>query len=451
MSIGSGIGTEQVGLGEAQVLKPFDNSQLREEERIRRAQEAADKKAQQARVGDINKNLKSLHNIDIMPKDQELFAKEGKGIYDYTKKNWQKLAAGDVDAEMELQQQIADYQQKAALSKNARERYESETAKIGDFKALRPESEQYLIDFADKKTAGDWNFNPNAVRKNIPITEIIKGAKAIKGEKIESGYGYKDPVTGASINVTSETYTPERAGQDVEKLLTDHNVYEQMAYNLQNEVRDQPELAELYKTKDGSLDVVKYAKEKLIPTLEVNNKKQTSSGGGDKGGLEFNFGNGTAENENWNFASGEKTQEEKKSAIQMLFGGGTDVTKYDYIAVHPKKTSGAVAMFPDPKNDKKEFAGVPMGWLKDRKTGDVFFAATDKNTNKIKMIPEYQLTADNKALLGTTYNELEEGGIMKRKETSAKKETQADWNKKWSSLKRGESMLGLDGKTYTKK
>jgi len=30
-------------------------------------------------------------------------------------------------------------------------------------------------------------------------------------------------------------------------------------------------------------------------------------------------------------------------------------------------------------------------------------------------------------------------------------ETPADWNKKWSSLKSGESLVGLDGKTYTKK
>jgi hypothetical protein len=42
-------------------------------------------------------------------------------------------------------------------------------------------------------------------------------------------------------------------------------------------------------------------------------------------------------------------------------------------------------------------------------------------------------------------------GDTQQKESTEENLSQEEWNKKWSSLKSGESMIGLDGKTYTKK
>jgi len=52
-------------------------------------------------------------------------------------------------------------------------------------------------------------------------------------------------------------------------------------------------------------------------------------------------------------------------------------------------------------------------------------------------------------LFNQKYEELTKGETAKKQQGATM--TPAQWNKKWATLKSGESMVGLDGKTYTKK
>ncbi len=163
--------SQGMGEGAAQVLKPYHNHYL---------DQLIAQKQEKRKVGDKNQQdalnkLGSLNKLDIFFRDQPKFKELQGDLYNTVKKNIYKIREGDPDALAEFQGKIADIENQAALSKNTREQYESLAKDVlmkkGEY---RPETHNYLEEFASDKNIGNYNFDFSKVKKNTDLYQDFR-------------------------------------------------------------------------------------------------------------------------------------------------------------------------------------------------------------------------------------------------------------------------------------
>lgn len=102
--------------------------------------------------------------------------------------------------------------------------------------------------------------------------------------------------------------------------------------------------------------------------------------------------------------------------------------------------------------------GSLVGLLISTKNGDEAVAIKGNEATITKRLPSIKKAASEvgieislPASTVATTRKAENVGAGEIEKGNTKKMTPSEWNKKWASLKPGEKMVGLDGKTYTKK
>lgn len=424
MEDGQNIATGSGGIdsGLAQVFKPQDLSfidrQMTEQQRLK-----AEKKASEAKRGAaFDKSLGGIHSLDIFYRDQPYFAQKQKELYDWAKDgNATKIIKdGDPQAMMDFQKKVADLSQDAALSKNAREASEAvgkEVINKGGFGEYVPGAEDYYHQFHQEQSKEqiakgekpNWNFDASKFRKDIPLTKIVEEAQKIKKENIKTGGGYEDPKTGQVVNYTEESYPRQKADEIVSLVAQNPEYYDKFHRELNKLPKEEQDL---YKDKDGKLDVIKYAQETLAPALVVQPQRIAHVSKGDKSPFEINFGNGTASTDKYRFVHQHNEPTPGKSVPFLGTAGGSPAE--DEIDI--KRTSNGenkLDYFPDPNKPDKKIEVVPLKYKK-KKDGDWELVATPKAGGKDIVIPEHKVSAEMKAITGVSLNELLQGGIDKK-------------------------------------
>ena len=103
-------------------------------------------------------------------------------------------------------------------------------------------------------------------------------------------------------------------------------------------------------------------------------------------------------------------------------------------------------------------AGDAMFIAKANGASDKAIEATNKNYGAyagggiVDVTKINKQTAPEKRNVGQAVPKVTETKVeVKPKQQQPPKMTATEWNKKWSELKKGQTLVGLDGKTYTKK
>ena len=186
---------------------------------------AADDKAAKEHIDDIVSNIGKANQIAYMPKDSQLVADKTKAISDYVEKNVEALKKGDIQATLGYQQLAGDLYSFAEQSKNFREKMES----LGkDFDSYRPEAKAAYLNTYSTKTAGQHNFDPSVLKKNINYMNRV--------EQIHRPYA----IAISQRDDSGRKYTNEQARGLIRKdLLTDEKYYEQALYDFNRATPEQ--------------------------------------------------------------------------------------------------------------------------------------------------------------------------------------------------------------------
>jgi len=148
----------------------------------------------------------------------------------------------------------------------------------------------------------------------------------------------------------------------------------------------------------------------------------------------------------------------KKGKVLLDWTTREDGTKYATISVGGRKPTPVTVE--DPNNPGYSVTYQPMEYIQ-RKGADgkneIVLKATNAKTNKIEYL-DYN-TAQNTLFHGYQIenpvammdNPESTGAKTKGYDLSKPKMSESEWNTSWGKLKKGQSMVGLDGKTYIKK
>lgn len=384
------------------------------------AEKIQKQKNEAAREADIMSNLSKMGQIKIMPKDQPMFAEKANNIYDYVSKNHEKLNSGDTDAMMEYQKMLGDYQTSAEMSKNFREAWEQRGLQLQkEPGAYRPDVIEQHLNRASTEDAGNWNIDDSIYKKNINYNDRVMSVLQPSAQRMAKESPFK------------KTFTIEQANKQIEDDLTDAQLYDQAHYDF-----------EMAKDKLGATNPVDFYKKVYAPKLVVDDTKTAP---------EFMYGGGT-----------DKTRP-KVAGTYLKGPGGKDTFQFEYT----NTTDNPYITIPDPKDKNKtlevkpykvEFGGEtpvlkvltrPTGEGDSRKEGAEitlgYNSVSDIMNNKFGIENVYDLKSEESTPKHVT---------VKRTDVSNEerpKMTQEEFNKKWASLKPGQSAVGLDGKTYIKK
>jgi hypothetical protein len=409
-----------IGKGAAQVL---DLTPLREQSQLNQQQEFAKQSAKQkekdARDADIMSNLSKMGQIKIMPKDQPMFAEKATALRDYVKNNHEKLTAGDTDANMQYQQLLGDYQTSAEMSKNFREAWEQRGLALAkEPNAYRPEAMEQHLNRASTEDAGNWNIDDSIYKKNLNYNDRVVGDLSTYAQKQAKDTPY------------GKTFTRQQANELIASDLENPELFDQAFYDF-NKAKD----------KRGATNPVEYYQAVHAPKLVVNDSKAgpewLSSGGGNS------------------------NKEPKIRTNYNKTGDSKGVLNWEYVSP------------PDNPYMTTSIGDVKPGIIHDDGE-NTYMEVMTKPTSDEPAKPMrlgYQETQDFVRLkLGTTLNELRKGqapahinnevkdvsksvekGHQAAETARAGKTTPSDFNSKWAKLKKGESLVGPDGKTYIKK
>ncbi len=408
------------GEGQAQVFKPQDLSYLDRAIANQQHMQMRKEAMRQKRSSDLTKSMGSLHDLDVFYRDQPYFASKQKDLYDWAKNgNAAKIIKdGDPQAIMEFQKRVADLEQDAKLSKNAREEAEkagNEVQMKGGFDKYVEGAEDYYHQFhepispediaAGKKP--DWNFNHGNFRADIPVAKIAEEAQKLKKENIKTGGSYTDPTTGAVTSFTDEHYPRKQADEIVSKYIAANPEYYDKYHRMLNKLP--AEEKDLYKTKEG-YDVIKYMQDELAPALVVQNQRisHTTKGDSKNGDFNINFGNGMASTGKYNFVAQDRVREGNKSILNKLAGTDKDVP-YKVISIQRTDAGENKGFFfDDPERDGKKVEVIPKEYEQNAK-GDWFLIGVPKGGGKEIRIPEDKVSSDMKAITGASLEELKKG------------------------------------------
>lgn len=241
-----------IGKGAAQII---DTTQTQENLLQKKKEDFAAKQAkakeQADTEADVMSNLSKMGSIEIMPKDQQLFAEKAQGIRDFVNKNHDKLRNGDIGATLEFQRLYGDYNTNAEMSKNYREKWEANSAMMAkDPASYREGVMEEHLKRASTADAGNWNDDPSVYKQNINYNDRVLKVLApnAKAMAVDTPYG--------------ETFTLAKAEKSIEDDLKDFQLYDQAAYDF-NKAAD----------KLGTTNPLDYYKKIYAPKLLVGNTK----------------------------------------------------------------------------------------------------------------------------------------------------------------------------------
>lgn len=427
-----------IGKGAAQVID-FSILQRKNEinQQLAAQEKAAKQKQDQAREDEIMNNLAVASKIAIRPNDQKYFAEQQQGIYDYVTKNIDKLRKGDVGATMEFQRLYGKLNTEAELSKNAREFAEAELQKYNaNPNKYRIGSDKNIGDFlAAPEYAGNWDASQVPLKENIDYMGRIKSTL----NPIVDDIMVKNPI--------KSTYSQADAKELIKNdLLSDPRLIDQANYEFENATDN--DLKALGLTRES--DPIEYAATKYSPYLKrdvTGSAYYTGFGGGNetkKPSLvaTTKVTDTSDPGNNWESII---DYADKSDPYQNFVRTGKDGKEYSQDVKVTKfikrgdKTMVQVATKPAEGSEGK---------------GEVFEVDYDQGGKELLR----KMGIDNPFSLQTgksapenvsvqTYSEKKKGS----EKESAPKMSQSEWNKQWANLKKGQSMKGLDGKTYTKK
>jgi hypothetical protein len=411
-----------VNKGLAQVL---DNSVYQDIGKQLRAQEFEQQQAEARQMASAQKAIDSeVNNLgdEVFFRDQPMFVKRQNEIADYVKKNAVALKNGDTNAQQEFNNMLNSFHSDAKISNEAgkqwyaSKRMAQEAQNQG--KVFRPESLQALEDFAKPEYAGDWDVSKVNPKLNFNYSDHVeKNLIPLAGKLAEhnSTRGYK-------------RVTPEEAGEIIKTDLEDANKADQMAYDFQNA-----------EDKLGAKDYIDYAIKKYSPYLTVDVKPQLSE---------------------WE-VYGQSGQKPPKVAGTYVKGpNGKDSFQFEYtntqdnpyITIPDPNKRGAVL---EVKPYKVEFGGeTPVLKALTKPTGEGENKVEGKEItldyNNVSNIMNNKFGIKNVYDLQSPES-TPEHVTVKRTDVTQGSITPAQFNTQWATLKKGQSLVGPDGKTYTKK
>jgi len=132
--------------------------------------------------------------------------------------------------------------------------------------------------------------------------------------------------------------------------------------------------------------------------------------------------------------------------------GGTVQASPDKMYILTKGTDGLTVWNPADEDGIQSFTNGPFGVAVNK------YSQMDEATGK--PIKAYGFGTDKQKIAGSKESASSSSSTSNTTTQSAKTNTPVqqttkmsvtEWNKKWSSLKKGEKLVGLDGKTYIKK
>jgi len=163
------------GLGEAQVFKPYRSDYGDEVAKIGHAKRAEENKRQEEVFGDLSK----VKTDGIFFKHKPVFAQKQAELYDYVKKNVDKLRKGDAQATIEFHDRLNQLGTDIGLSKNVAESY---TTAGKDYMAnpdkYRPEVLDKLHEFEgyNKETGQFENVDPSVMQQHTDLAKNFNQA-----------------------------------------------------------------------------------------------------------------------------------------------------------------------------------------------------------------------------------------------------------------------------------
>jgi hypothetical protein len=241
-----------IGKGAAQII---DTTQTQENILQKKKEDFAAKQAkakeQADTEADVMSNLSKMGSIEIMPKDQQMFAEKAQGIRDFVNKNHDKLRNGDIGATLEFQRLYGDYNTNAEMSKNYREKWEANGQMIAkDPAAYREGVMEEHLKRASTADAGNWNDDPSVYKQNINYNDRVLKVLAPNAQAMAQDTPYR------------KTFTIDQANKSIEDDLKDAQLFEQASYDF-NKAAD----------KLGTKDPIEYYKKIYAPKLVVSDTK----------------------------------------------------------------------------------------------------------------------------------------------------------------------------------
>lgn len=462
-----------------------------------KTREAAEAKAKQ----DVTKSLAKLENKHIWDRDQEKFN-------NMLQETWNYALAGDPNDrafQSELakrKQQLIEYADKSNMNKELSNKFMMDKDWGKAFKGQKELYDQF-------RTTPEMDFPPTLLEDKMDLGKWIQEAKTHninEAEKRKQEYSRTGKISGSDddflITSTSWKVKPELADKQVQQLLYDP-IAKASAEELMNE-----ENAKGAKY----TDVYDFGKRYLSPLIQSEFAGQTGisripedSGAGRRIYTTEDIGTNKAIKKTITLKSG-GTRETTTTVQNPLVMEPTTVdisitpTTYDYSTGLPvedkgvkKATAGEISVVPvvqyihqpvpDDWRTNDSYKGKPvvyepmvsLSYPQYDKLGtqigdkSILVPLSEiKNTpgikgKKIKVDGKTISVADYYEKLAKDINASEGIQIQSTQPKPATKTapktgggakpqmTKDEWNKQWAALPKGQTMVGLDGKTYTKK
>lgn len=407
-----------VGKGEAQVID-LGITERNQERSAQQdfAKEQQKSKQEQAREDDIMTNLSAMGKVAIMPKDRELIAGKSGAVRDFVVKNIDGLKKGDAALMMEYQNLAGDLSTSAEQSKNFREAWEQRGLNI----AKEPDAyDQDVLDAhfsrASSEDAGNWNIDDSIYRKNVNYLDRVTGNLSTFAQRQAKDTPY------------GKTYTLDQANELIASDLEYPQLFRQASKDFAKA-----------KDKLGAKTEVEYYQKKYATKLVIKDTKAGPQSSGD----------------------GNKTKRPAVSAVVTKDKSGSTTASINFT----DKPDNPYLTIENPAKRGEVMELRPIAIVRD-KDGKIQLKAATKATGegenriegKVTMV-DYSDVAD---VMNNTFGienpvSLLEGtapehvSVKKYDIDTKTKPTASDFNSKWAKLKKGESLVGPDGKTYIKK
>jgi len=408
-----------INKGAAQVLdlSPLREAAMAEQDR-NFAEQQLKSKQEQAREEDIMTNLSAMGKVAIMPKDRELIAGKSKAVRDFVVQNIDGLKKGDANLMMQYQNLAGDLSTSAEQSKNFREAWEQRGLNLAkESDAYDEDVIQSHLSRAATEDAGNWNIDDSIYRKNINYLDRVTGdlSQFAQRQAKETPYGKTYSLKDAEELIASDLEDPQ---------------------NFRQATRDY----EKAQDKLGAKSAVEYYQRKYAPKLVIKDTKAGPQSQGD----------------------GNTTKRPAVASVVTKDKSGNTTATINFT----DKPDNPYLTIENPGKRGETMELRPMSIVR-KPDGKIVLKASTKATgegdNRVEgKIMEVDYT-DVAEVMNNTFgidnpvsllegNAPEHVSVKKYDiDTKTKPLAPADFNAKWAKLKKGESLVGPDGKTYIKK
>lgn len=408
-----------IGKGAAQVLdlSPLRESAMAEADR-NFAEKQLKSKQEQAREDDIMTNLSAMGKVAIMPKDRELIAGKSQAVRDFVVQNIDGLKKGDANLMMQYQNLAGDLSTSAEQSKNFREAWEQRGLQLQkEPGAYRKGALETHLGRASTEDAGNWNIDDSIYKKNINYLDRVTGDLSNYAQKAAKDTPY------------GKTYTLDQANELIASDLENPELFDQATYDFNST-----------ENKLGAKNAVEYYQKKYAPKLVI---KDTKAGPQSQGS-----GSGSKR------PAVASVVTKDKSGTTTATINFTDKPDNPYLTIeNPGKRGETMELRPMSIVRKPDGKIVLKASTKASGEGDnrVEGKVMEVDYTDVAEVMNNTFGIDNPVSL-LEGNAPEHVTVKKYDiDTKTKQTTPADFNAKWAKLKKGESLVGPDGKTYIKK